>query len=76
MQVIWVNLESKYFCKRGWTDQANHQPAPLGKSATEPLRKIADPRQTLHVGLITAELLTNASKYAHPPGLPVQVHIC
>ena len=34
-----------------------------------------DPRQALHVGLITAELLTNASKYAHPTGLPVTVHI-
>jgi hypothetical protein len=27
MQVIWVNVESKYFCKRGWTGQANHRPA-------------------------------------------------
>jgi two-component sensor histidine kinase len=34
-----------------------------------------DPRHALHVGLITAELLTNASKYAHPTGLPVKVHI-
>jgi two-component sensor histidine kinase len=34
-----------------------------------------DPRHALHAGLITAELLTNASKYAHPAGLPVQVHI-
>jgi hypothetical protein len=25
MQVIWANLESKYFCKRGWTGQANQQ---------------------------------------------------
>jgi two-component sensor histidine kinase len=34
-----------------------------------------DPRHALHAGLITAELLTNASKYAHPTGLPVKVHI-
>jgi two-component sensor histidine kinase len=34
-----------------------------------------DPRQALHTGLITAELLTNASKYAHPTGLPVKVHL-
>jgi two-component sensor histidine kinase len=34
-----------------------------------------DPRRALHVGLITAELLTNASKYAHPTGLPVQVQV-
>jgi len=34
-----------------------------------------DPRQALQVGLITAELLTNASKYAHPTGLPVKVHV-
>jgi two-component sensor histidine kinase len=34
-----------------------------------------DPRQALHAGLITAELLTNASKYAHPTGLPVNVQI-
>lgn len=34
-----------------------------------------DPRHALHVGLITAELLTNASKYAHPTGIPVKVHI-
>jgi two-component sensor histidine kinase len=34
-----------------------------------------DPRQALQVGLITAELLTNASKYAHPAGLPVKVHV-
>ena len=34
-----------------------------------------DPRHALHAGLITAELLTNASKYAHPTGLPVKVNI-
>jgi two-component sensor histidine kinase len=34
-----------------------------------------DPRHALHIGLITAELLTNASKYAHPSGLAVKVHI-
>ena len=34
-----------------------------------------DPRHALHAGLITAELLTNASKYAHPTGLPVKVHV-
>jgi two-component sensor histidine kinase len=34
-----------------------------------------DPRHALHAGLITAELLTNASKYAHPTGLPVKVRI-
>jgi two-component sensor histidine kinase len=34
-----------------------------------------DPRQALHAGLITAELLTNTSKYAHPSGLPVKVHL-
>jgi two-component sensor histidine kinase len=35
-----------------------------------------EPRHALHAGLITAELLTNACKYAHPAGLPVKVHIC
>jgi two-component sensor histidine kinase len=34
-----------------------------------------EPRHALHAGLITAELLTNASKYAHPTGLPVKVKI-
>jgi two-component sensor histidine kinase len=34
-----------------------------------------DPRHALHAGLITAELLTNASKYAHPSGLVVKVHL-
>jgi two-component sensor histidine kinase len=32
-------------------------------------------RHALHAGLIAAELLTNASKYAHPTGLPVKVHV-
>ncbi len=34
-----------------------------------------DPRHALHAALITSELLTNASKYAHPSGLPVKVNI-
>jgi two-component sensor histidine kinase len=34
-----------------------------------------DARHALHAGLITAELLTNAGKYAHPTGLTVKVHI-
>ena len=34
-----------------------------------------DARHALHAGLITAELLTNASKYAHPTGVPVKVHL-
>ena len=34
-----------------------------------------DARHALHAALITAELLTNASKYAHPAGLPVRVDI-
>jgi two-component sensor histidine kinase len=34
-----------------------------------------NPRQALHVALITAELLTNANKYAHPSGLPVKVQV-
>ncbi len=34
-----------------------------------------DPRHALHAGLITAELLTNAAKYAHPTGLAVKVDI-
>ena len=29
----------------------------------------------LYAALITAELLTNANKYAHPSGLPVKVHV-
>jgi two-component sensor histidine kinase len=34
-----------------------------------------NPRHALHVGLITAELLTNTSKHAHPTKLPVKVQI-
>lgn len=34
-----------------------------------------EPRHALHAGLITAELLTNAVKYAHPTGLPVKVRV-
>jgi two-component sensor histidine kinase len=34
-----------------------------------------DSRHALHAGLITAELLTNASKYAHPSGLLVKVNV-
>jgi two-component sensor histidine kinase len=34
-----------------------------------------DARHALHAGLITAELLTNASKYAHPTGLAVKIKI-
>jgi len=34
-----------------------------------------DPRHALQAGLITAELLTNASKYAHPTGLAVKINI-
>jgi two-component sensor histidine kinase len=34
-----------------------------------------DARHALHAGLITAELLTNANKYAHPTGLPVKIKI-
>jgi two-component sensor histidine kinase len=34
-----------------------------------------DARHALHAGLITAELLTNANKYAHPTGLPVKIRI-
>lgn len=36
---------------------------------------LIDPRHALHAGLVTAELLTNAGKYAHPTGLTAKVHI-
>jgi two-component sensor histidine kinase len=34
-----------------------------------------EPRDALHAGLITAELLTNAVKYAHPTGVPVNIQV-
>jgi two-component sensor histidine kinase len=34
-----------------------------------------EPRHALHTGLITAELLTNAVKYAHPTGVSVEVQL-
>src|ERR1700727_3814006 len=34
-----------------------------------------EPRHALHAGLITAELLTNAVKYAHPTGIPVSIQV-
>jgi two-component sensor histidine kinase len=34
-----------------------------------------EPRDALHAGLITAELLTNAVKYAHPTGITVNIRV-
>lgn len=34
-----------------------------------------EPRDALHAGLITAELLTNAVKYAHPTGVTVNIQV-
>jgi two-component sensor histidine kinase len=34
-----------------------------------------EPRHALHAGLITAELLTNAVKYAHPSGVTVHIQV-
>ena len=34
-----------------------------------------EPRHALHAGLITAELLTNAVKYAHPTGVSVSIQV-
>jgi len=34
-----------------------------------------EPRHALHAGLITAELLTNAVKYAHPTGVAVNIQV-
>ena len=34
-----------------------------------------EPRHALHAGLITAELLTNAVKYAHPAGVTVRIQV-
>src|SRR5258705_6697692 len=34
-----------------------------------------EPRHALHAGRITAELLTNACKYAHPTGLSVKIKV-
>jgi two-component sensor histidine kinase len=34
-----------------------------------------EPRDALHAGLITAELLTNAVKYAHPTGVTVDIQV-
>jgi two-component sensor histidine kinase len=51
---------------------------PVGKmdlAVDNPCGGCIDPRHALHAGLITAELLTNASKYAHPSGLPVKVNV-
>jgi hypothetical protein len=33
MQVIWVKMESKYFCERGWTGKSTNDPP--GKSGMD-----------------------------------------